>query len=41
MKTNVIRVAQEATTQEKIDMVLAVVFIISLAIRAYYSPYHY
>lgn len=46
MKTNV-RISQlcrandKATTQEKIDMLLAVLFIVSLAIKAYYSPYHY
>lgn len=33
--------AVEMTTQEKIDMVMAIAFIVSLAIRAYYSPYHY
>lgn len=40
MKTKIL-VAHVATTQEKIDMVMAIVFILSLSIRAYYSPYHY
>ncbi len=42
MKTNVRIVrAEKATTQEKIDMLMAVLFIMSLVIRAFYSPYHY
>lgn len=32
---------QKATTQEKIDMTLAIAFIAVWFIRALYSPYHY
>ncbi len=42
MKTNVrIARAEKATTQEKIDMLMAVIFIAAWTIRAFYSPYHY